>query len=127
MSLAQRPGLIYGQVVGATGAFTAAGAAPAPAQNPVCNLQGITITPARTGAGVYTLTSTFTQGGAAAPLPATEYKWSVGIAPTNVAVAGDTAVVSVAANVATVRTAVAAGPGTATDKDFWFEIEPITG
>lgn len=124
LSLAQQPGLIYCQVVGTTGAFTAPGAAPAPAQNPLCNYQGVTITPARSGAGVYTLTFTNTASAAAQALPITEYKYSVGVIG---GVGGDTAIVSVATNVATVRTATAAGPGTATDKDFWIQIEPITG
>lgn len=120
-SLAQLPGLIYATVVGATGAFTAPGAAPAPAQNPVCNYQGVTITPARTGAGVYTLTITNTASGVAQNLPTSEYKISGacigGAANANFNF-------SVAANVITVLTAVAA---VATDENFWIQIEPITG
>lgn len=119
-SLAQQPGLIYGTVVGTTGLFTAPGAAPAPAQNPVCNYQGLTIVPARSGAGAYTLTLTGPNG-LAMPLPTTEYKYSFGViggaASTNVNW-------SVASNVVTVGTNVTATP---TDENFWFQIEPITG
>jgi hypothetical protein len=120
-SLGQQPGLIYGTVVGTTGAFTAPGAAPAPAQNPVCNYQGVTITPARTGAGLYTLTITNTTSAVAQNLPQTEYK------VTGACIGGAANAnwnYTIATNVISIRTAVAA---VATDEDFWFQIEPITG
>lgn len=121
MSLAQQPGLIYGTVVGTTGAFTAPGAAPAPAQNPVCNYQGVTITPGRTSAGVYTLTITNTASGATQILPTTEYKITGGCIG---GAANANWNFSVTTNVITVLTAVAA---VATDENYWFQIEPITG
>lgn len=107
------PGSFFARIVGTTGAFAAAGAAPAPAQNPLNPGQvGGTCTPARGGAGVYTLTF-------ANALPVTEYLYQGGCiggaanANWNFSVSG--AVVSVSTAVAAV----------ATDEDWWILITPI--
>jgi hypothetical protein len=119
-SLAQRPGLFYGIVLGATGAFlppatAAVGLPQPPTTNPINNT-GIAIVPARTGPGVYTLTP-------AQPLPLSEYKYDVGLVAgpansnVNVAINFVTGVITVTVNVAAV----------ATDNSFWIEIEPVSG
>ena len=113
MSIAQRPGTFYATVVGATGLFTAPGAAPAPAQNPV-STDGLACVPARTGAGVYTLT--FSQA-----KPTTEYMYSMGV----IGGAGNANIqFAVAGAVVNITTFVVA---VATDENFWILIEPITG
>ena len=104
-------GAFFAQVVGTTGAFLAPASAPAPTQNPI-NLAGGTCTPARTGAGVYTLTF-------ANPLPTSQYKYSGGCIG---GAANANFNFSVAGSVCTVLTSVAA---VATDENFWIQIEPI--
>lgn len=113
MSVSSRAGVFFAQVVGTTGAFAAPPAAPAPGNNPVNNVVNA-CTPARTGAGVYTLT--FTN-----PMPITEYKYSGDCI--GAAISGNWQFAVVGA-VVTVRTSLAA---VATDEDFWIEIEPIQG
>jgi hypothetical protein len=116
----------YAQIVAATGLFLAPPPAPsysfngpvAPIINPIADI-GLLCAPARTGAGVYTLTFGTSASDA---LPTSEYKYTLGLlgAPA----ANSNIQFSVAGNVVTVTTSVVA---VATDLAWWIQIEPISG
>lgn len=121
MGLSQISGIFYAQIVGATGAFAAPAAAPAPGQNPINN-DGSTCTPARSGAGVYTLTFNNAK-------PQSEYDTRVDLNPPvgappaalgNVQWGWDAA-----SKVLTVNTFAGAGGVTATDVNFDVTLTPL--
>lgn len=107
-------GLIaFGRVVGATGAHAAVvGTGLGTVPNPLCAAEA-TITPARTGAGAYTITL-------ATALPLGEFLWEFGIEG---GAANANINYSIAGAVATVATAVAA---VATDENFWYKITRVS-